>query len=582
VKPVDPALIRRLGSVRWLLTVSVVLSGLGGAAIVGQAAAIAHILSAAIGAGPSVVEVPTTDLLVLVAAIAVRAGAGWAGERVAGSAAGAAIGQLRGDLLVAVAEGGSRWRASSSMAELQPLLTRGLDGLHAYLGRFLPALVTAVLVPPGIVLVLLSLDPLSALIVALTLPLIPLFMALIGSYTESATRDSLATISALAGRFADVVAGLPALVVFGRVRSQARAVGAAAEAHRRAATRTLRVAFLSSMALELIATLSVALIAVAGGLRLSGGGMGIATALMVLLIAPEAYLPLRAVGAGFHAAADGAAAVSRALEIIGENPPAGGGRTDTAAVPGLWWQDVRVDFASGRSLTLGSQQIPAGRITVLRGPSGAGKTTVLKLLAGLDSPDSGRVLVGGADEYPLDLAEVDRAHWHAHLGWVGQRVALRPGTLRDNLTAGHRVPADLIDAVVSACCLCEAAAELPDGLDTVVGPGARDLSTGQRRRVSLARALLTGGSVLLLDEPTEGLDDTTERDVLKGIRPLLAGRTVVITTHRPAVAALADRCIELAVEPARPATSAGADADVDESGLPVPARSARQFQGGRA
>jgi ABC-type transport system involved in cytochrome bd biosynthesis fused ATPase/permease subunit len=385
----------------------------------------------------------------------------------------------------------------------------------------------------------------SALIVLATLPLVPVFMALIGWYTQRATEDSLHTIERLAGRFADVIAGLPTLVVFGRVRAQARAVGAAAEDHRLAAARTLRVAFLSSMVLELVATLSVALVAVTCGIRLISGGVDIETALIVLLLAPEAYNPLRAVGAGFHAAADGAAAVQLALQIIDEPGRPVGTRTDTAAVPSLRIADVRMDFADGRRLTVGSHDFPAGKITVMSGPSGTGKSTLLNVLAALDFADHGRVLVLAADGSELDLAEIDRRHWFGRIGRLGQRVALRPGALRENLTAGRVVSPDRLHQVMAACRLPEVLAELPDGLDTVVGPGARELSTGQRRRVGLARALLADAPVLLLDEPTEGLDAATESAVLQRIRPLLAGRTVVITTHRPAVLDLADRRIEL-------------------------------------
>lgn len=548
MKPIDPQLIRRLGSVRRLLIGSVVLSAVSAAAIVGQAVAIAHILSLAIGGAPDTAGFPATEWFALGIAIAVRAGTGLAGERIAGAAAGAAIGRLREQLLSTVSGRGSRWRASTSAAALLPLLTTGMDGLHGYLGRYLPALVTAVVIPPAILLVLLSVDPLSALLVAFTLPLVPLFMALVGSFTRAATSESLNTIGALAGRFADVLAGLPALVVFGRVRAQADAVAAAAERHRLAVGRTLRVAFLSSMVLELIATLSVALVAVVAGLRLAGGSLGIETALVVLLLAPEAYLPLRAVGTRFHAAGDGAAAVTMAWTMVDRAPTTAGIRTDTAEVPGLRWQDAAVDFGRGSSLQLGSRSITAGAITVLHGASGSGKTTVLNLLAGLDSPDNGTVLVGGADGGWLDLSEVDRRHWRDQLGWLGQRATLLPGTMRDNLTAGRQLSVERIDTVLSACRLTALLAELPSGLQTVIGPGGRQLSTGQRRRIGLARALLTDAPVLLLDEPTEGLDEATETALLQNIRPLLSGRTVVITTHRPAVLAMADQRIDVTTD----------------------------------
>lgn len=543
MRPVDPRLVRRAPAVRRLLAGATVLAGASAVAIVVQAIAVADLLAAALGTD----RTPgfTAELCWLAAAIVVRAAAAWGSEELAGRAAGSAAGQLRQQVLAAVAGRGSRWRAGASAPGLQPLFGAGLDGMHSYLGRYLPALVQAAVVPVAMLAVLVAVDPLSALIAALTLPLIPLFMALIGWYTAATTTQSLASVGRLAGRFADVVAGLPELVVLRRVGSLARSVRESATAHRQAAGKTLRVAFLSSMVLELFATLSVALVAVSCGLRLVGGGIDVRTALIVLLLAPEAYLPLRAVGARFHAAADGAAAVTQALQILDRPTTVAGHRTDLAALPALRLAGVALTFPDGRQLTLPDCEFPASVVSAVSGRSGSGKTTMLNLLVGLDSPDTGRVLVTGADGSEISLTQVDLPSWRHLIGWCGQRGGLLPETLRRNLTGGRPVPADTLAEVLRACALDELIADLPDGLDTVVGPAGRALSTGQRRRVGLARALLDDAAVLLLDEPTEGLDAATEAAVLQGIRPLLAGRTVVVTTHRPAVLALAERHLDL-------------------------------------
>ncbi|NNG37225.1 thiol reductant ABC exporter subunit CydD [Nakamurella aerolata] len=583
MRSVEPALLRRAPAVRSLLVGSGLVAAIGTVAVIGQSWALARLLATALagtldsasvlsaalpGAGLST----GTTMMILAGCVLVRVVTAWAGERMAGRAAADAAGQLRAEVLNALARGQSRYRSAAASTRHQVLLTSGLDGMQAYLSRYLPALVQAALIPLAVLLVLVLVDPLSALIVLVTLPLIPLFMALIGWFTQRETAASLRRAETLSGRFADVVAGLPDLVVLGRVKALATAVGDAAERYRTATLATLRIAFLSAMALELLATLSTALVAVTVGLRLVHGGIAVDVALLVLLLAPEAYLALRSVGTRFHAAADGVAAVTAATELLDRAPMPAGERTDVAAPPALRTSKVGLTFPDGRRLALPDVSVPAGAITVVRGASGSGKSTLLNLLARLDLADTGRTETtlpakrgsgagGPAGEWPgervdeqagqwIDLADVSGEQWWAQVGWCGQRLpGDDSGTLRELLLAGRggstEPTPERWQRVLDGCALTDVVAELPDGLDTRLGRGVRELSTGQRRRVALAAAVLSDRPLVLLDEPTEALDADTENHVVQALPAMVAGRTVVITSHRPALESAADQLIDL-------------------------------------
>jgi ATP-binding cassette subfamily C protein CydD len=420
------------------------------------------------------------------------------------------------------------------------LTTRGLDGLRPYFTRYVPAVVLAGILSPAAVIVMACYDVQSAIIVVIALPLIPVFMILIGLVTADRSMASLNAMATLQSRLLDLVAGIPTLRALGRADGPEHRIAELSAAHRRSAMSTLRIAFLSAMVLELLATLDVALVAVSVGLRLVYGEVALADALTALLLAPEVFWPLRRVGVEFHAAQDGKAAATKADALLDDLPqPPSGVRSVVATGAPIRLDGVRVAGRDGAAPDGVSAQITPGAITFLTGPNGAGKSTVLQVILGLMRPTSGRVLVDG-----VDVAELDPRAWWAQVAWLAQRPVLIPGTVRENL--------DLFGALSDTDTACriagfdEVLATLPDGYDTLIGRGGTGLSLGQRQRLGLARVLGSSAPVLLLDEPTSHLDAALETRVLDAIvTRARAGATVVLVGHRREVVAIGDEVIHV-------------------------------------
>jgi len=542
VKPLDPRLLRHAAAARPFVVLTAALAVATAGLVLVQAELLARGIDGAFLGGAGLAEL-TPLLAGLLVVVTGRAGLAWAGEVAAHRASADVIRQLRARLVTHALRLGPRHRDLPPTGELATLATRGLDGLEGYFSRYLPTLLVAAVVPAVVAARILSADWVSGLVVGLTVPLIPIFMILIGLHTEQSTRRQWRTLARLGHHFLDLVAGLDVLVAFGRAPQQAGRLRTLARDYRRATMRTLRVAFLSALALELLATLSVAVVAVAVGLRLVEGRLDLVTALVVLILVPEVYLPLRAVGARFHDSAEGLAAAASVFAVLETDPPSGAGRApapDPSQVP-LRLHGVGVngrgglDGRGGGVLDGLDLTLEPCSLVGIRGPSGAGKSTLLDLLLGLRTPDAGRITVGG-----IDLADIDRDAWSGRIAWVPQRPVLLAGTVADNIALGDP------DATVARVREAATAAALDVPLDTAVGENGTGLSTGQVRRVALARAVLADRGLLLLDEPTEGVDADGAAAILAALPAVAAGRTTVIVSHRPEVLAACDRIVDLA------------------------------------
>ncbi|RMI42991.1 thiol reductant ABC exporter subunit CydD [Streptomyces triticirhizae] len=555
MRPVDPRLLRHASATRWLLVGSVLLGLAEAGLLVAQALLIARVIAGAVTAGQDLGELG--GWLGWLAATALARGlVSYATDWLAHRAGASVTSRLRLLLTDRAALLTPHGRNGRPTGELTALATRGIDALDDYFGRYLPQLGLAAVVPFAVLAWVATEDWVAAGIMVVTLPLIPIFMVLIGWATQAQMDRRWHQLSRLSGHFLDVVAGLATLRVFGRARAQAENIRAITDSYRRGTLRTLRVAFLSSFALELLATLSVALVAVSIGMRLVHGDLDLETALVVLVLAPEVYLPLRQVGARFHAAQEGLAAAEEVFAVLETEPPARGS-APVPALPELRLERVVVRYperAGGptepaeAALPETSLSVAPGETVALTGPSGGGKSTVLRALLGLVRPESGRVLVGG-----VELASLDLAAWHRGIAWVPQRPLLFAGTVAENVRLARP---DAGDAEVAAALAEAAAGELDPALR--LGPGGAGLSAGQRQRVALARAFLADRPVLLLDEPTAALDGATEAAVVAAIARHAAGRTVLLVSHRPALLAIADRTVRLGrpAHPERPADPA--------------------------
>jgi thiol reductant ABC exporter CydD subunit len=544
VRALDPRLLRYARATRTFLFVSVALGSLGALLIVAQAWLLADVVARAFIGDRSLTQL-RTPLTVLLAVVVARAVLAWAAELAASRSSARAKSQLRAALLERIPTLASNGSRGQSTGELAILATRGIDALDGYFSLYLPQLLLAVIVPVVVIVAVLFGDWISAAIIALTIPLIPVFMALVGATTRERMDRQLQTLERLAGHFLDVVAGLPTLKAFGRARAQVAAIAEITERYRVAAISTLRVTFLSSLILELVATIAVALVAVAIGLRLMDGHLDLRTALFALVLAPEAYLPLRRLGASYHASAEGMAAAEQVFAVLETAPARTGTRTDVPdpAVCDLTIEGLRVTYPDRSESALAdvSLTVCAGETLALVGPSGCGKSTLIGALLGLLSPARGSIRVGG-----VELSELDPDAWRSRLAWVPQRPHLFDASVADNVRVGRREASnEEVRAAIADAGLADVVANLPAGLDTFLGDRGAGLSAGERQRLALARAFLRDAPLLLLDEPTAGLDGHTEREIVQSIRRLARGRTVVLAAHRPALVAMADRVVSL-------------------------------------
>lgn len=538
MRPFDPQLLRAAPAARRPVAALAAVGVLQGIATVATAFALTALVVAVVVGLP--VGRPVAWLL---AVFTVRAALAWVAERTAAWAGVRVSSSVREQLLAS-------WLSRTADGRPDParavtLAAQGAASVEPYVARYLPSLVTAAAVPPLAILTLGLVDWPSAVIVLLTVPLLPVFAALIGASTRESTERRWRALSRLSGHFLDVMRGLPTLVSYGRAERQTATIAEVSQRHRRATLETLRLAFLSSAALELLATLSVAMVAVTVGIRLAHGSMALGTALVAILLAPEAYWPIRRVGAEFHSAADGAAALvqisselapSSSPAAVGAATPtspddAGDGDRDGAPVPApaasVTARGLRYSYPGAADPVLDGVDLTAGvGLTVLTGPSGTGKTTLLEVLAGIRAAEGGQVSAA-----PAHLA--------------GQRAFLTADTVRANLSLGTGAGAAAMWEALRDVGLEGVVASLPQGLDTPLGDDGFGLSAGQRSRLALARALLSPATVVLLDEPTAHLDGDAVGIAHGAIARLAERRCVIAVTHRRELVALADQHVHL-------------------------------------
>jgi thiol reductant ABC exporter CydD subunit len=501
------------------VAVLAVVGVLQGIATIGLAVALTALVVAVVEGMP--LRAPA---LWLAGLFVVRAGLSWVSEKVAAWAGVEVTAQLREALL-------ARWLASPAERRPDPdravtLAAQGAASVEPYAARFLPALVAGAVVPALALATLVWVDWISALIVVLTLPLLPFFAALIGKTTQADTEKRWAALSSLSGHFLDVVRGLPTLVTYGRAQRQVEVIGEVSQQHRRATMATLKLAFMSSAALELLASISVAIVAVSVGIRLTHGSMTLQAGLLAILLAPEAYWPVRRVGAEFHAAADGAEAIDGILAEL-DRATASPEAPRPGDELGVVLDGIHYTYPESADAVLAGVTLDAGPgLTAVTGPSGVGKSTLLELAAGLRTPTAGTVRAG-----------------RAHL--VTQRPFLPAGTLREALALGNDADDQALWDALRLVGLEGFVAGLPLALATPLGDDGFGLSAGQRARIALARATLSTAPVLLVDEPTAHRDEaaaTLVHDVLAGLGER---RTVIAVTHRPELVARADRHVAL-------------------------------------
>jgi thiol reductant ABC exporter CydD subunit len=602
-------LLRETRATRPYLILACLLGVAAAALIVAQAALLAYVIDRAAMHGASVSSLQP-QLIALAAVLVARAGVSGGFELSGRLGATRVMSELRGRLarqLLRVCPDGRP--AELRTGDLAAAAVQGVDALESWFAGYLPQLVLAAVVPPAVLVWVLAIDPLPGAILALTVPILIVFMVLIGRGARAQTRRRQQALALLSAHFLDVVRGLPTLIAHRREHAQAATLAQVGERYRRETIATLRVAFMSALVLELCAMIGTALVAATIGVQLVNGVLSLQVGLTVLLLAPELYGPLRGVGQQFHAGSEGIAAAERIFEVLDRPPalraPARAGAVaapdpapvadptlaapaldpvtvasdsvprphnqplpDLAHTPNPAQEPIRLEGVAyeyphrpGPALDELDLELAPGEITALVGPSGAGKSTVARLLLRLADPTSGTVRCGG-----VDLCELDLARWREQVAWVPQRAQLFTGTVADNIRLGapHASDAQVARAaeLAGASVLIET---LPGGMDTLLGEAGRRLSAGQARRIALARAFLREDArLLVLDEPTAHLDERSARDMANVLSRLARGRTTLLIVHHPALAARAHRVLHIAAGRIVPADGSPAPAYAEE------------------
>jgi len=546
---VDPELAARVPGLRRVAGIALAVGAVSAALVVVQAVALAYAVDRSL-----LHHAPLGDLVpaivVVGLAIVARAVLHGAGDLSAQGAADRVVSQLRGQLLRHALTLGPRWLAGERAGELSLTATRGLRSLNTYFARYLPQAAAAAVVPVLLLAWVATQDWLSFVVVIALVLAVPLTMIYFGREATKRSERQWRRLGSLAGRFLQLVEGLPTLRAFRREEQGRREVAAATEGVRSATMRTLRVAFLSALSMDMIAGFGVGFVAMVLGLRLLWGELSLQTAMAVLLVAPEIFIPLRRAGAEFHASTEGQAAAARVLEVLGtpaptEEPPpatpASTARRSARARLDIDALEAGYEHRDRPAVTSFSLHAEPGARVALTGPSGSGKSTVLAALLRFVEPSEGTLTIDGRPAAALTPAE-----WRRSFSWLPQRPHLFNATMAENLRLGapEAPDGDLLE-VLAAVGLSELLGNLPAALDTPLGHDGLTLSSGERQRVALARALLCPAPILLLDEPTASLDPPTVSRVAPAIEPWLGGRTVVVAAHEPVLLPRFDTVVAL-------------------------------------
>ncbi len=560
---IDQRLLAEARIAQWALFLSVGLSVAAALAVIGQALLFTHVIDRVFLRGNDLTGIAGW-LILLALVIGLRALLSGASAMTAGRVAIRVKADLRRRLMAHLIALGPLYTQGERSGELTLTATEGIDKLDAYFRDYLPGAINAVLLPLLILLFVVPLDWLTFFVLLITAPLIPLFMALIGMAAGALAQRQFEDMQFLGAHFLDVMQGLLTLKLFNRSQHQTETITRITDQFRMATMHVLRVAFLSALSLEMLATLSVAIVAVEIGVRLLNGGIGFQQALFLLVIAPEFYMPLRTLGAKFHTGTEGKAAAARIFEVLDTDvfltptnfqfalSPTQVGRGEhvgvqlnaptPAALERIRFEDVHFAYEEGRAALAGlSFEIAAGQRVALVGASGSGKSSTANLLLRFIAPQSGRVMIGSTD-----LQTISPEIWRQQIAWVAQKPYLFNTTIADNIRLSQPdASIDEIMAAAQAASAHEFITNLPQGYETLCGERGLRLSGGQAQRIAIARAFLRDAPLLILDEATANLDPATEAEIDAALTRLIAGRTVLLIAHRLRTVEKADQIVVL-------------------------------------
>ncbi|CAB4894858.1 unannotated protein [freshwater metagenome] len=536
MKPLDPRLLRYSRSSRGFILSTVAISVAMAVLTLIQAFYIASII-VAIFQKQAGFSLSDSRILILLALFIGRAALNFSSEWLSALASTKIRTELRTKLLHKALSDGSTTSHEMGSAQLSVLASTGINNLDAYFSKFLPQLFIAGVVPVMVGISITIADWKSGVIVLLTIPLIPLFGILIGRFTATATAQKWETMGVLSGHFLDLLSGLTTLKVYGRAHKQEEKIRAVGNSYRTETMSVLRISFLSSLALELVATLSVALIAVAIGLRLVGGSLTLFTGLLVLILAPEVYWPIRQVASYFHAASDGMEVFRQIYEVL--ERPTRLGKIEVEEITAISWSELTVQYPERATVKIPAGQLSKGAVHAVIGASGSGKSTLINILMGFTSPTSGDVLIS-TNQGTFSITELDVDSLRKNIAWMPQEPKFPYATIKQVLLHAKPEATQIeLESVLESVGL--ELRDLSNGLSTILGTLTQPLSIGQLRKIALARAVLKGAQVLLIDEPSASVDDTSE-EIIDALlhREAALGKLVLVVSHRPLLAVHAD------------------------------------------